>query len=86
MADKHIGSEGYEPAIHWITREKNCARQETVRRARPSHADPTADEAISNIIREEKKSKRSKPSHRPRIGVWRWDDEQRKEERSKKDV
>lgn len=80
MADKHTGNEGYEPAIHWITREKNCARQETAaRKARPSHADPTADEAISNIMREEKKTRRGKgrPSRHPRIGVWRWDDDKK---------
>lgn len=76
--------DGYKdmPSIHWISHEDVVSRQETivVREARPSHPDPTADEAIGRIMWEEKMAKKKrnrKQFRRPRIGVWRWDDEQR---------
>ena len=75
--------------IHWISREEVYAQQDSaaVRESRPYYPDPTADEAIGRIIREEKREKRKqlreertqcrKPSRHPRIGVWRWDDDKK---------
>lgn len=40
------------------------------RRIRRDHADPTADIAIANVLREKRRKKRKKGSH-PYVGVWR---------------
>lgn len=67
-----------EDVIHWITEHKEESPPH--RRTSQSHPDPTANEAIGNVVREERRKKqrprkRSKREHqekyRPRIGVWR---------------
>lgn len=61
-----------ENVIHWITEHKE--ENPPNRKVSHSHPDPTADEAISNVIREEgkkKHKKKHKKRKRPRIGVWR---------------
>lgn len=47
-------TDGYEPVIHWITRQENYEMQEmlTVRENRPTHADPTAAAAIGRVSRD----------------------------------
>ena len=44
-----------EDVIHWITEHKEEGSPN--RKVSHSHPDPTADEAISNVIREERKKK-----------------------------
>ena len=44
-----------EDVIHWITEHKEESAPN--RKVSHSHPDPTADEAISNVIREEGKKK-----------------------------
>ena len=67
-----------EDVIHWITEHKEEGSLD--RKVSHSHPDPTANEAIGNVGREERRKKhrpgkRSKrepqEKHRPRIGVWR---------------
>lgn len=67
-----------EEVIHWITEHKE--ENSPNRKVSHSHPDPTANEAISNVVREERRKKhcprkRLKREHqekkRPRIGVWR---------------
>ena len=67
-----------EDVIHWITEHKD--ESPSHRRVSHSHPDPTANEAIGNVVREERRKKhrprkRSKrehlEKHRPCIGVWR---------------
>ena len=57
-----------EDVIHWVTEHKE--ENPPNRKVSHSHPDPTADEAISNVIREDRKKKHKKRK-RPRIGVWR---------------
>lgn len=57
-----------EDVIHWVTEHKEESPPH--RRVNRSHPDPTANEAIGNVIREERRKKRPKKK-RPRIGVWR---------------
>lgn len=57
-----------EDVIHWVTEHKDESPPR--RRISQSHPDPTANEAIGNVIREERRRKRKKRK-RPRIGVWR---------------
>ena len=52
-------------AVHWITEHKE---EPSTRAYRRSHADPTADRAIGNIIREERRKKRR---DRPHPNKWR---------------
>ncbi len=56
-----------EDVIHWITEHKEGGSPN--RKVSHSHPDPTANEAIGNVIREERKKKHKKRK-RPRIGVW----------------
>ena len=67
-----------EDVIHWITEHKEEGSLN--RKVSHSHPDPTANEAIGNVVREErwkKHQKRKRPKReyqekkRPRIGVWR---------------
>ena len=57
-----------ENVIHWITEHKE--ENPPNRKVSHSHPDPTANEAIGNVIREERRKNRPKKK-RPRIGVWR---------------
>ncbi len=57
-----------EDVIHWVTEHKE--ENPPNRKVSYSHPDPTANEAIGNVIREERKKKHKKRT-RPRIGVWR---------------
>lgn len=57
-----------EDVIHWVTEHKE--KSSSHKRVSQSHPDPTANEAIGNVIREERRKKRPKKK-RPRIGVWR---------------
>lgn len=52
-----------EDVIHWVTEHKE--ENPPNRKVSYSHPDPTANEAIGNVIREERKKRK-----RPRIGVW----------------
>lgn len=67
-----------EDIIHWITEHKEEGSLN--RKVSHSHPDPTANEAIGNVVREERRKKHHprKRSERecqekkhPRIGVWR---------------
>lgn len=62
-----------EEVIHWITEHKEESAPN--RKVSHSHPDPTANEAIGNVVREERRKKHPKREHhekkRPRIGVWR---------------
>ena len=67
-----------EDVIHWITEHKEESSPN--RKVSHSHPDPTANEAIGNVVREERRKnhrpgKRPNVEHsekkRPRIGVWR---------------
>ena len=60
-----------EDVIHWVTEHKKESPPH--RRVIHSHPDPTANEAIGNVIREERRKKR--PKKCPRIGVWRAEEE-----------
>lgn len=64
--------------IHWITEHKEESSPN--RKVSHSHPDPTANEAIGNVVREERRKKHQKRKHpkrehqekkHPRIGVWR---------------
>ena len=57
-----------EDVIHWITEHKEEGSLN--RKVSHSHPDPTANEAIGNVVREERRKKHQKRKH-PRIGVWR---------------
>lgn len=57
-----------EEVIHWITEHKEESAPN--RKVSHSHQDPTANEAIGNVVREERRKKHHKKK-RPRIGVWR---------------
>lgn len=57
-----------EDVIHWITEHKEESAPN--RKVSHSHPDPTANEAIGNVVREERR-KKHRPKKRPRIGVWR---------------
>ena len=61
-----------EDVIHWITEHKEESPPH--RKVNHSHPDPTANESIGNVIREERRKKRPKKK-RPRIGVWRAEEE-----------
>lgn len=67
-----------ENVIHWITEHKE--ENPPNRKVSHSHPDPTANEAVGNVVREERRKKhhpRKRPKRecqekkRPRIGVWR---------------
>lgn len=57
-----------EDVIHWVTEHKDESPPK--RKINHSYPDPTANEAIGNVIREERRKTRPKKKH-PRIGVWR---------------
>ena len=57
-----------EDIIHWVTEHKDESPPK--RKDNHSHPDPTPNEAIGNVIREERRKNRPKKK-RPRIGVWR---------------
>ena len=57
-----------EDIIHWVTEHKDESPPK--RKVNHSHPDPTANEAIGNVIREERRKNRPK-KNRPRIRVWR---------------
>ncbi|MCD7744128.1 MAG: hypothetical protein LUI13_02350 [Lachnospiraceae bacterium] len=73
-------TDGYEPVIHWITRQENYEIQEmlTVRESRSTHADPTAYAAIGRVDRDSKWKRRKnswrKPRCQPRTRVWQQED------------
>ena len=46
-----------EDVIHWITEHKEESSPN--RKVRHSHPDPSANEAIGNVVREERRKKRS---------------------------
>ena len=54
-----------EDIIHWVTEHKDESPPK--RKVNHSHPDPTANEAIGNVIREERRKNRPK-KNRPRIG------------------
>lgn len=54
-------------AVHQITEHRDEAPPRRIRR---DHADPTADIAIANVLREKRRKKR-KTRARPYVGVWR---------------
>ena len=67
-----------EEVIHWITEHKEESAPN--RKVSHSHPDPTANEAIGNVVREERRKKHRKKEHHKkehhekkytRIGVWR---------------
>lgn len=67
-----------EAVIHWVTEHKDESPPK--RKVNHSHPDPTANEAIGNVVREERRKKHQKRKHpkreyqekkHPRIGVWR---------------
>ena len=62
-----------EDVIHWITEHKEESALN--RKVSHSHPDPTANEAIGNVVREERRKKHPKREYQekkhPRIGVWR---------------
>lgn len=67
-----------EDVIHWITEHKEGGSPN--RKVSHSHPDPTANEAIGNVVREERRKKHSErkrpkkenyDKNHPRIGVWR---------------
>lgn len=67
-----------EDVIHWITEHKE--ENPPNRKVSHSHPDPTANEAIGNVVREERRKKHRKKEHHKkehhekkytRIGVWR---------------
>ena len=67
-----------EDVIHWITERKEEGSLN--RKVSHSHPDPTANEAIGNVVREARRKTPQKRKHpkracqekkRPRIGVWR---------------
>ena len=60
-------------AVRWITEHKE---EPSARASRRSHADPTADRAIGNIIREERWKKR-----RDRLRPNKWRAEGKPDER-----
>lgn len=53
-----------EDIIHWVTEHKDESPPK--RKVNHSHPDPTANEAIGNVIREERRKNRPKetPAHR----------------------
>lgn len=59
-----------EDVIHWITEHKD---ENPPRRAAHRPPDPTANQAIGNVIREERKKKHRKNKYKEphHIGVWR---------------
>lgn len=58
-----------EDVIHWVTEHKE---ESPPRRACHRPPDPTADKAIGNVIREEKRKKNRHYHRKPRrTGVWR---------------
>lgn len=57
---------GYE--FCWVT---HSAESREVYPARRSHRDPTADAAIGNVLREERRKKKQGKFQKHRIGVWR---------------
>ena len=67
-----------EDVIHWITEHKE--EESLNRKVSHSHPDPTANEAIGTVVREERRKRHQKRKHpkrehhekkHPRIGVWR---------------
>ena len=67
-----------EDVIHWITEHKEESAPN--RKVSHSHPDPTANEAIGNVVREERRKQHQKRKHpkrerqekkRQSIGVWR---------------
>ena len=67
-----------EEVIHWITEHKEESSPN--RKVSHSHPDPTANEAIGNVVREERRKKHQKRKHpkrehhekkHPCVGVWR---------------
>ena len=67
-----------EDIIHWITEPKEESAPH--RKVSHSHPDPTANEAIGNVVREERRKKHQKRKHpkrehhekkHPCVGVWR---------------
>ncbi|MCD7820098.1 MAG: hypothetical protein LUH07_13785 [Lachnospiraceae bacterium] len=55
-------ADGYEPVIHWITRQENYEMQEmlTARESRPTHADSTAAAAIGKVSRDSDRMRQRK--------------------------
>lgn len=60
--------------IHWVEGRKDENYPKGIHHG---HKDPTADTAIGNVMREERRrQKKSKRKKRPRIGVWRAEEAQ----------
>lgn len=55
-----------EDVIHWITEHKEESAPN--RKVSHSHPDPTANEAIGNVVREERR-KKHRPGKRPKKGI-----------------
>ena len=63
-----------------IWRDESKARQPMYIPEKRCHADPTADRALGNIIRDEKKKRRkAKQKSAPRTRVWRAEWEEKRE-------
>ena len=70
MTDKNTG------IVHWVSREEIAASQQPERVYSP-RSDPTANIAIGNIMRDERKKKSHHKRRKPKIQVWRAEDEER---------
>jgi len=59
-----------EDVIHWVTEHKE---ESLPRRAAHRPPDPTANQAIGNVVQAERKKKHKKSKHKNphHIGVWR---------------
>lgn len=55
-------------AVRWIERSVN---QENIAQKQRSYSDPTADQAIANIMHAPRRKKRTHSIERKRVGVWR---------------
>ena len=55
-----------EDVIHWITEHKEESAPN--RKVSHSHPDPTANEAIGNVVREERRKKHQKRKHPKQSG------------------
>lgn len=58
-------------AVRWIT---DRIDESPPARGRRDHADPTADAAIGHVMAEQRRKNRPKKK-RPRVGVWRAEEE-----------
>ena len=62
--------------VHWLSREEVANSQQPERFYSP-RSDPTANIAIGNVMRNERKKKSHHKRRKPKIQVWRAEDEER---------